>query len=96
MKTVIISGASRGIGAAIAKKLAKDGFFVVINFLSNKNAALAVLEECNNCGMIWQADVSKPDQVEAMVNAVVKKCGSVDALVNNAGISKSGLLIDMT
>ncbi len=101
MATAIITGASQGIGACIAKRLAKDGFDVVINHYpsdGDKEKALAVAEECRAFGVKAEciaADVSKFDQCEAMVKQVKADFGSIDALVNNAGITKDGLLARM-
>lgn len=101
MATAIITGASQGIGACIAKRLAKDGFDVVINHYpsdGDKEKALAVAEECRGFGVkaeCYAADVSKFDQCEAMVKQVKADFGSIDALVNNAGITKDGLLARM-
>ncbi len=101
MATAIITGASQGIGACIAKRLAKDGFDVVINHYpsdGDKAKALAVAEECRAFGVkaeCYAADVSKFDQCEAMVKQVKADFGSIDALVNNAGITKDGLLARM-
>lgn len=98
-KVAIITGGSRGIGAAIAKALAQDGFNVVINYVSNETAALLVLDECNASkpdNMIFKADVSKFDECENMVNTVIEKYGRVDVLVNNAGITKDMLMLKMT
>ncbi len=101
MATAIVTGASQGIGACIAKRLAKDGFDVVINHYpsdGDKEKALAVAEECRAFGVkaeCYAADVSKFDQCEAMVKQVKADFGSIDALVNNAGITKDGLLARM-
>lgn len=101
MATAIITGASQGIGACIAKRLAKDGFDVVINHYpseGDKEKALAVAEECRAFGVKAEciaADVSKFDQCEEMVKQVKADFGSIDALVNNAGITKDGLLARM-
>lgn len=101
MATAIITGASQGIGACIAKRLAQDGFDVVINHYpsdSDMEKALAVAEECRASGVkaeCYSADVSKFDQCEAMVKQVKADFGSIDALVNNAGITKDTLLARM-
>lgn len=101
MATAIITGASQGIGACIAKRLAKDGFDVVINHYpsdGDKEKALAVAEECRAFGVKAEciaADVSKYDQCEEMVNKVKADFGTIDALVNNAGITKDTLLARM-
>lgn len=102
MATAIITGASQGIGACIAKRLAKDGFDVAINHYpsdGDKEKALAVAEECRAFGVraeCYAADVSKFDQCEAMVDQVKADFGTIDALVNNAGITKDTLLARMT
>ena len=102
MATAIITGASQGIGACIAKRLAKDGYDVAINHYpsdGDKEKALAVAEECRAFGVkaeCYAADVSKYDQCEAMVEQVKTDFGTIDALVNNAGITKDTLLARMT
>lgn len=102
MATAIITGASQGIGACIAKRLAKDGFDVAINHYpsdGDKEKALAVAEECRAFGVraeCYAADVSKFDQCEAMVDKVKADFGTIDALVNNAGITKDTLLARMS
>jgi 3-oxoacyl-[acyl-carrier protein] reductase len=86
-KVVLITGASRGIGAAAAKRLAQCGASVVINYLKNRNQALEVLKAVETehaSGMVWQADVTERDQVERMAKAVAENFGAVDILVNNA------------
>lgn len=101
-KTAIVTGASQGIGACIAKRLAKDGYNIAVNCYPSDNDkanAEKVAEECRDFGVeaeIFAADVSKHDQCEAMVKAVKEKFGSVDALVNNAGITKDGLMVRMS
>ena len=101
MAVALITGASQGIGACIAKRLAKDGFDVVINYYpseSSKEKALAVAAECEAFGvkaLCIGADVSQFDQCEAMVKQVKAEFGSIDALVNNAGITKDTLLARM-
>lgn len=95
MKTAIISGSSRGIGAAIAKKAAANGYFVIINYHQHKSAAEQVLEDIGGNGIIYQADVSDFAQVSKMFNYVYDKYKSIDLVVNNAGICASGLLLDM-
>jgi 3-oxoacyl-[acyl-carrier protein] reductase len=86
-KVVLVTGASRGIGAAAAKRLAQGGASVVINYYQNREKAETVLKEAQAAGgrgMIFQADVTKKDQVEAMVQAIRDKFAAVDVLVNNA------------
>jgi 3-oxoacyl-[acyl-carrier protein] reductase len=86
-KVVLVTGASRGIGAAAAKRLAQGGASVVINYHQNRDAAQKVLNEVKQAGghgMIFQADVTHKDQAEAMVQASQEKFSPVDVLVNNA------------
>lgn len=93
-KTALITGASRGIGAAIALKLAKEGFFTYINYCKNSDLAEKVAEQTG--GMAVMADVSNKKQVDEMVGNIVQHTGGIDVLVNNAGISVSGLFTDIT
>jgi 3-oxoacyl-[acyl-carrier protein] reductase len=86
-KVALVTGASRGIGAAAAKRLAQGGASVVVNYHQNNEAAQKVLEEVESAGsrgMIFQADVTRKDQVEHMVKVTEQKLGPVDVLVNNA------------
>ena len=89
MKVALVTGASRGIGRACALRLAKDGFTVVINYAHSAKEAenvLSLIQENGGDGMIYQADVSKLDDVKRMMRDVVKAYGQIDVLVNNAGI----------
>ena len=86
-KVAIVTGASRGIGAAIVKKLADEGAQVV--------ACARSIESCEGAAMCQKVDVSNSEQVDACVKATVEKFGKVDILVNNAGITKDGLLMRM-
>lgn len=86
-KVVLVTGGSRGIGAAAAKRLAQSGASVIINYHHNCDAAEKVLrqiEDSSGRGMVFQADVTRKEQVEAMVRAAREKLGAVDVLVNNA------------
>lgn len=102
MATALITGASQGIGACIAKRLAKDGYDIAVNYYpseGDKANAEKVAEECRSFGVkaeIFPADVSKFDQCEEMVKAVKEHFGAIDSLVNNAGITKDGLLARMS
>ena len=97
-KTAIVTGASRGIGAAIARKLAADGMRVILNYCGSEEKALAVKAEIEAAGgeaAVWQCDVADAAQCEAMVKDVIEAYGSIDVLVNNAGITRDGLLLRM-
>ncbi len=97
-QVAIVTGASRGIGRAIALALTAAGAKVVINYASSSTAAEAVVSEIGAQGgeaIALQADVSQSDQVEALVTAVLDKWGRIDILVNNAGITRDTLLLRM-
>ena len=94
MKTVLITGASRGIGAACARKFAAEGCRVAINYSQSRQQAEALAEELG--GIAVQADVADPVQVQKMVDTVLDKFCQLDILVCNAGVSHVGLLSDMT
>lgn len=97
-KVAIVTGASRGIGRAIAIALADAGANVVVNYASSTEAAEQVVAEitgASGSAIALQADVSKADQVESLLNATLEKWNSVDILVNNAGITRDTLLLRM-
>jgi len=102
MATALITGASQGIGACIAERLAKDGYDVAINhFPSDNDKANAekVAETCRSFGVkaeLFAANVADYAKCDEMVKAVKSTFGSIDALVNNAGITKDGLLLRMS
>lgn len=99
MKTAIVSGASRGIGAKTAEKLAKQGYLVIVNYLNSEERARKVCEKINaDNGMAipFKADVANPEEVKAMADYVVKTYGGIDLAVANAGIGKNAMLTDMT
>jgi len=86
-KVILITGASRGIGAAAAKRVAQQGASVIVNYHQNRPRALEVLqevEEAGGKGMVFQADVTQKKAVEEMGEAAREKFGAVDVLVNNA------------
>ena len=98
-RTALITGASRGIGAATARRLARAGYAVAANYCRSEDRALALVEELREAGhtaMAVHADVSDPDQVGDMVDNVLDKFCQLDILVCNAGRSWVGLLGDMT
>ncbi|HEY9738811.1 MAG TPA: 3-oxoacyl-[acyl-carrier-protein] reductase [Trichocoleus sp.] len=97
-QVAIVTGASRGIGRAVALTLAAEGASVVVNYASSSGAAdelVAQIAEQGGSAIAVQADVSKADQVDAMVSAAIEKWGRVDILVNNAGITRDTLLLRM-
>ncbi|MCI7477362.1 MAG: 3-oxoacyl-[acyl-carrier-protein] reductase [Selenomonadales bacterium] len=97
-KTALVTGASRGIGKAIALRLAKEGANIAINFAGNVAAAeevKAAIEADGGKAILVQADVSDSAAVDAMVKTVVDTFGGIDILVNNAGITRDGLLMRM-
>lgn len=98
MKTVLITGASRGIGRETAKKFAENGYNVAINYNKRKIAAEELCREIKTLGgsaEVFGADVSDNFQVEKMITAVNQRFGTIDVLVNNAGIAPvQGLFTD--
>lgn len=98
-KTAIVTGASRGIGRAIAMAFAEAGANVVVNYTSNEQAARDVVGQIEKKGvkaLAVRADVSKMEDVENLVGEVLNEFGSIDILVNNAGITRDRLIIKMT
>lgn len=98
-KVALITGGSRGIGRAGSIKLAENGFRVVVNFQRNEEAANEVVRMVKDTGgdaMAVRADVKESEQVESMFKQVLDSWGSVDVLVNNAGIIHDSLLLRMT
>ncbi|WP_142826581.1 3-oxoacyl-[acyl-carrier-protein] reductase [Planococcus soli] len=97
-KTAIITGASRGIGAEIARKFAADGAKVVVNYSGSQEKAEAVVADIQANGgeaIAVKANVSDAESVKAMVDETMKTFGSVDILVNNAGITRDNLMMRM-
>lgn len=90
MRIAVVTGGTRGIGAAISKQLKKTGCKVVANYMSNTKAAEEFQHETDVEVMSW--DVGDYDQCKQAVQAIIKKHGSIDVLVNNAGITRDGFL----
>jgi 3-oxoacyl-[acyl-carrier protein] reductase len=96
-KVAIVTGASRGIGAAVAERLARDGFTVVINYSGDVKSAEALARKIESKGgraLTAKADVSDPNAVRGMFDAAEAAFGGVDILVNNAGIMKLAKIAD--
>ena len=97
MKTILITGASRGIGREIAKLFAKNGYNVAINYNKSINDAKSLYNEIvsiNANAILLKADVKNPNEVKQMVEETIACFGHIDVLVNNAGISYKGLIFD--
>ena len=97
-KVALVTGASKGIGQAICVELAKDGYRIVVNYKSDEMGAvntLKMIREAGSDGNIIKFDVSNFDETQAAVDDILKQNGSIDALVNNAGITADGLFIMM-
>lgn len=99
MSVALVTGGSRGIGRVIAEHLAKSGINVAICYSGNENAAQETIEACKKHGvqaMYVKADVSNADDVTEMFNQIKELMGPVEILVNNAGITRDGLLLRMS
>ncbi|MBC7243212.1 MAG: 3-oxoacyl-ACP reductase FabG, partial [Anaerolineae bacterium] len=98
-RVAVVTGSSRGIGRAIAKALAAQGAKVVVNYVSNAGAAQEVVEEIRAAGgeaIAVQADVSRMEDAQRLIDAALEAFGRLDILVNNAGIARDNLLVRMS
>ena len=95
MKTVLITGGSRGIGKAIVEKFANENYNVILNYNKSELAALDIASKYTNVH-IFKADISSKKDVEAMIRFAEEKFEKIDVLINNAGISSTGLLQDLS
>ena len=98
MKTVVITGASKGIGRKTAEILAKDGYKVIANYNKSEEEAMQLKKELNEQGIeidLIKADVSKKEECEKIVEFTIQKYSKIDVLINNAGISNYGLFTDI-
>lgn len=96
-KTAIVTGASRGIGAATALLLSRNGYRVVINYLKSADRAKTLLSQIKSEGneaSIFKADVSKSEEADALVNFAIDYYGAIDLVVNNAGVSLFSLVTE--
>ena len=97
-KTAVVTGASRGIGRAIALQLAKEGANVVVNYSGSEDKALQVVEEIKNIGrnaIAVKANVSDNESVQNLMSQALEAFGSIDVLINNAGITRDNLIMRM-
>ena len=98
-KTALITGASKGIGRKIAEKFAEQGAHVAFTYLSSVEKGQALEQELQSFGTKvkgYRSDASKLDEAEELINAIVADFGTIDIVVNNAGITKDGLLMRMS
>ncbi len=98
-KTALITGASKGIGAATAIMFAQNGYDVIINYCSHAESAILLeksLKENGFSALSYMADVSKVNDVKRMVEDIIAKFGKIDVLINNAGIAQQKLFTDIT
>ena len=98
-RVALVTGGSRGIGAAVAKRLAAEGASVVVNYAGRADAAsevVSAIEAAQGSALAVQADVSDSAACAALVEAAVERFGRIDILVNNAGITRDGLLVRMS
>lgn len=98
-KVVIVTGASRGIGRDIAKRLAKDGYIVIANYNKSEDKAKSLQQELASENInidIFKANVSKRDEVKELIKYVIEKYKKIDCLVNNAGIDQVKMFLNIT
>ena len=96
-RVAVVTGASRGIGAAVARRLARDGFALAVNYTSSPSQAQALVAELQAGGakaIAVKADVASSEEVRAMFDATEQRLGKVDVLVNNAGVLKTASLAE--
>lgn len=99
MKNVLITGASKGIGASCARIFAEKGYNVVANYNKSEKSAINLYNELRDDNYnieIFKADISKREEVKSMIDFTVRKFKTIDILINNAGVSQEKLFIDVT
>ena len=97
-KNVIVTGGSRGIGRAICIKLAKEGYNVIFNYSKNNTEAEKTIKECEKYNVVvkgYKADITNSDECQELVRKAIDEFGSIDVLVNNAGITRDSLIMRM-
>ncbi len=97
-QNALVTGASRGIGRAIALTLAKEGAEVIVNFSNSANQAESLVSEINSSGgnaYALQANIGNEAEVDGLIKKIIERSGRLDILVNNAGITRDGLLMRM-
>ena len=98
-KVVIVTGGSRGIGKSIVETLAKERYQVILNYYHSEQQAKQIQEELKQKGFlieIYQADISKQEEVNQMIEDIEKKYKKIDVLINNAGIDQFKLFTEIT
>ncbi|HAB61250.1 MAG TPA: beta-ketoacyl-ACP reductase [Lachnospiraceae bacterium] len=98
-KVALVTGASRGIGRAIAEELASQGAYVIINYSGNEQAASEVLNTITKMGKrasLYRCNVGSYEEVKEMIDTIVKEHKTIDIIVNNAGITRDNLLLKMS
>ena len=98
MKVALVTGGSGGIGSAVCRELAEQGFAILIHYIGDSSPADQLVEELSAAGAvaeIYMADVSQEAQVEAMFTEIMSRHGRIDVVVNNAGITRDGLVLRM-
>lgn len=99
MKTVLVTGGSRGIGKAIVYAFANEGYNVILNYNLSEQSAKEIVKDLKDCkGIVemFKADVTNREEVNAMIEYAVSEFGKIDVVVNNAGISKVGVLQELS
>lgn len=98
-KVVLVTGGSRGIGAEIVKSLAQEGYKVILNYNKSEEAAKKIQQDLYEKGKsieIFKADVSKREEAKKLIEFTIKKFGTIDVLINNAGIAQMKLFTEIT
>lgn len=98
-KVVVVTGGSRGIGASIVRNLAESGYKIILNYNKSEENAKQIQDELIKDGKIveiFKADIRKKDEVKALIDFTISKFGTIDVLVNNAGISQTKIFTDIT